>query len=86
LRTGSYHVLFAEGTVYVFARKLGDEELIVAINVGTAPADHVSFEVVGLQSQPNQQLYGTAEVSWSGEGESNHLSLHLAPRSGCILG
>ncbi|MBD1839578.1 DUF3459 domain-containing protein [Coleofasciculus sp. FACHB-64] len=86
LRTGSYHVLFAEGTVYVFARKLGDEELIVAINVGTAPADHVSFEVTGLQSKPNQQLYGTAEVSWSGEGESNHLSLHLPARSGCILG
>jgi glycosidase len=86
LRIGSYHVLFAEGTVYVFARKLGDEELIVAVNVGTAPADRVSFEVAELKSQPNQLLYGTAEVSWSSEGESNHLSLHLPARSGCILG
>lgn len=85
LRTGSYKVLFAETTTYVFARILGAEELIVAVNVGTAPAN-ASFEVADLKSQPSKLLYGNAEVSWSNQGESHTLTLHLPPRSGCILG
>ena len=85
LRTGDYQVLFAEGTAYVFARILGAEELIVAVNVGTEPT-HVSFDVAGLQSKPSQLLYGSSEVAWSTEGESSHLDLKLPPRSCCILG
>ena len=85
LRTGDYQVLLAEGTVYVFARILGAEELIVAVNVGTEPT-HVSFDVAGLQSKPSQLLYGSSEVAWSTEGESSHLDLKLPPRSCCILG
>jgi glycosidase len=85
LRTGSYQLLFAETTTYVFARILGTEELIVAVNVGTAPAS-ASFEVAGLQAQPSTLLYGTGEVSWIHEGESKTLTLQLPPRSGCILG
>jgi glycosidase len=84
LRTGNYEVLFAEGTVYVFARILGAEELIVAVNIGTEPA-HATFETASLQSQPSQMLYGTSEATWTTEGESSHLSLNLSPRSGCIL-
>jgi glycosidase len=84
LRTGDYKVLFAEGTVYVFARTLGDEEIIVAVNVGTAPAEDVRVEAA-LKSKPSKLLYGTAEVSWSVEGESK-LQLNLPSRSGCILG
>lgn len=83
LRTGKYRVLFAEGLVYVFARQLGDEELIVAVNVGESAAK-VSFQPEGLLSQPGQVLYGKAEVSWT-EG-SGFLSLQLEARSGCILG
>ena len=85
LRTGNYQVLFAEGTIYVFARTLGAEELIVAVNVGTAPGN-ASFEVTNLQSQPSQMLYGSGEAVWSSEAESSHLALNLPPRSGCILG
>jgi glycosidase len=85
LRTGSYKVLFAETTTYAFARILGTEELIVAVNVGTAPAN-ASFEVAELKSQPSKILYGNPEVSWSHEGESKHLTVQLPPRSGCILG
>jgi glycosidase len=85
LRMGDYKVLFAEGTVYVFARTLGTEELIVAINIGTAPVE-VSFEPADLKSQPSQTLYGNGEVSWTTEGESAQLALSLAPRTGCILG
>ncbi len=85
LRTGNYQVLFAEGTVYVFARTLGAEEVIVAVNVGTE-LGNASFEVTNLQSQPSQMLYGTGEAVWTSEGESSHLALNLPPRSSCILG
>jgi len=85
LRTGNYQVLFAEGTVYVFARTLGAEELIVAVNVGTE-LGNASFKVTNLQSQPSQMLYGTGEAVWTSERESNHLALNLPPRSSCILG
>jgi len=85
LRTGDYNVLFAEGTVYVFARTLDAEELIVAVNIGTEPVS-ASVQVKGLQSQPSKMLFGSAEVSWSSEAESPHFAVNLPPRSGCILG
>lgn len=86
LRTGSYHILYAEGTVYVFARILGNEELIVTVNVGTSEAN-TSFEVTALRSQPSQLLYGEAEICWSEEaGNSKQLSLSLPARSASILG
>lgn len=83
LRTGSYQILFAEGTVYVFARTWGTEDLIVAVNVGTSEAN-ASFEVTNLPSQPSNLLYGEAEFSWS--KDVNQLTLNLPARSGCILG
>ncbi len=36
LRTGDYQVLFAQGELYILARTLEKEELIIAINAGTA--------------------------------------------------
>ncbi len=83
LRTGKYKVLFAEGKVYVFARQLGDEELIVAVNVGESAAN-VSFQLEGLSSVPRQLLYGKAEITWT--EASGFLGLQLGARSGCILG
>lgn len=86
LRTGSYQILYAEGTVYVFARILDNEELIVAVNVGTSEAN-TSFEVIALQSQPSQLVYGEVEFSWSESAEkSKQLTLSLPPRTACILG
>jgi glycosidase len=84
LRTGDYRVLYAQGALYVFARTLGTEELIIAVNVGTAQAK-ANLESVNLQSQPDKLLFGTAEVEWSNKGDKQ-LSLTLAPRSACILG
>jgi glycosidase len=84
LRTGTYQVLYAEGTVYVFARILGAQEVIVAVNIGTESAS-ASLQADSLQSQPSQMVYGNAEVSWTSEGESPQLALNLPPRSGCIL-
>lgn len=84
LRTGSYKVLFAEGLVYVFVRRLGAEEIIVAINADTESAQ-ISVEATDLLSQPTQVLYGSAEASW-GSSDSHNLSLKLPARSGCIIG
>jgi len=83
LRTGKYKVLFAEGKVYVFARQLGDEELIVAVNVGESAAN-VSFQPEGLSSVPRQLLYGKAEITWT--EAAGFLGLQLGARSGCIIG
>lgn len=85
LRTGSYHILFAEGTVYVFARILGHEEIVVAVNVSTEPAK-ISFEPANLKSHHDKLLYGKGEFVWKGDGETRHLELMLPARSGLILG
>jgi cyclomaltodextrinase len=85
LRTGSYHILFAEGTVYVFARILGHEEIVVAVNVSTEPAN-ISFEPANLKSTHDKLLYGKGEFVWKGDAETRHLELRLPPRSGLILG
>lgn len=81
LRTGAYQVLFAQAAVYVFTRVLGTEELIVAVNAGTAPAK-VSIEAANLNSQLSKLLYGNAEIEWSG----SQLELSIPARTGCILG
>jgi len=85
LRTGAYQAIFAQAAVYVFARILGTEELIVAVNTGTAPAK-VSIEAANLKSQPSKLLYGSVEAEWTGVGESSQLELNLPARAGCILG
>ncbi len=85
LRTGDYRVLFAEATAYVFARTLDSEELVIALNIGTAPA-HVQVPIESLKSQPDQLLFGSDECQWTNTGESRQLELSLPPRTGCILG
>ncbi len=81
LRTGDYQVLFAQGELYIFSRTLDPEELIIAVNAGTAPVK-ANLEAPSLQTQPHKLLYGTAEFEW----HSQQLSLTLPPRTGCILG
>jgi len=85
LRTGSYHILFAEGAVYVFARILGHEEIVVAVNVSTEPAQ-ISFEPANLKSTHDKLLYGKGEFVWKGDGQTRHLELMLPGRAGLILG
>jgi cyclomaltodextrinase len=85
LRTGNYEVLYPQGGVYIFARTLESQELIIAVNVGTAEAK-AHLETINLQSQPNKLLFGTAEIEWHGEGEKEQLSLTLPPRAGCVIG
>lgn len=93
LRTGGYQTLFAQGDAYGFARVAGDEEVIVAVNVGDGPA---SVEVgqsesqaggglrYRLKSRPDKTLYGGGRAAWHGGPESHVLRLSLPPR-GCIV-
>lgn len=85
LRTGDYQVLHAQGQLYIFARTLGTEELIIAVNAGTNSAT-ANVDIPSLRTQPNKQLYGTAEVEWNSKGETQQISLTIPARSGCILG
>ncbi|MBD2456063.1 glycoside hydrolase family 13 protein [Nostoc sp. FACHB-87] len=84
LRTGDYQVLYAQGTLYVFARKLGTEELIIAVNAGTASVK-ANIDIASLQTQPSKLLFGHTEFEWNTAGETKQLSLTVPPRTGCIL-
>jgi cyclomaltodextrinase len=84
LQTGAYEVLYAEGEVYVFARILDGEEVIVAINTHTAPAN-LSCVVTNIKSQPDKIVYGNGQVFWQVGEQRSQLELNLAPRSGLIV-
>ncbi|MBD2299250.1 glycoside hydrolase family 13 protein [Nostoc sp. FACHB-190] len=84
LRIGDYQVLYAQGTLYVFARTLGTEELIIAVNTGTGSAV-ANIDIASLPTQPSKLLFGYAEYEWNNAGETKQLSLRVPPRTGCIL-
>ncbi len=85
LRTGDYKVLYAEGSVYVFARVLGLEEVIVAVNVDIQSVS-VVVNISDLKSQPDKFLFGKGGFSVKSEANSHYLELNIPPRSGLILG
>ncbi len=81
LRTGDYEVIFARGELYIFARTLDTDTLIIAVNAGTAKTT-AKLDITSLPTQPNQVVYGAAEFEWCGE----QFSLTVPGRTGCILG
>ena len=84
LCTGSYEILYAQESVYVFARILDQEEIIVAVNTGTESAT-VNFPVTKLASQPNRVVLGSGRLAWQTEAEKNHLEITLPPRNYLIV-
>ncbi len=86
LRIGLYQTLFAEGQVYVFARLLEEERLVIAVNAGNDLAK-VSVQT-SWRLQQGQVLftYGCGKTNWNCEAESRSLNFTLAPRSGLIWG
>ena len=84
LHTGDYKILLAQGDIYVFARILESEEVIVAINVATKRAT-VNIDISQLKSQPQKLVYGKNEVKWNIEGDSQQIHLTIPSRSGCVL-
>jgi len=80
LRIGEYKQLHAQEMLYVMARIWEKEELIIAVNAGDI-SETALIDASCLQTQPNQILYGKAEVEWN----QGKLSLRLPPRTGCVL-
>jgi len=80
LRIGEYKQLHAQGMLYVMARIWEREELIIAVNAGDT-SETALIDASFLQTQPNQILYGKAEVEWN----QGKVSLRLPPRTGCVL-
>ena len=83
LRSGEYKVLFAEGEVYVFARVLDQQELIVGLNVSTTDAK-VNVDISNLESHPNKLLYASDKVEFKNQ-EYSQISLNIPSRSGFII-
>ena len=84
LRTGSYKTLYADAKVYIFARILEDEEIIVAVNTDrdTCVAD---FIITELQSQPNKVVYGSGRLAWHNSAQANKLEVTLPAGSSMIV-
>jgi neopullulanase len=83
LRRGSFRVLHAVGELFVHARQLGDETVLVAFNTGRS-ASRLSLGLGDMAPRP-----GILEDVWTRkavaiEGETIHLN--LPPRSSLILG
>ena len=86
LQIGSYQTLFAEGQVYVFARSLKAENLIVAINAGNKTAEFKVQTSLPRQSTKALFRYGCEQSNWRAEAEQTDINFMLPPRSGLILG
>ncbi len=83
LALGAYQVMFADGLVYVFARCLDDDGMLIAVNAGEEPVTiSIDAQTVPFTKQPDAVLYGAGAVSWGGD----RLSLSLPQRSGLIIG
>ncbi|MEL6440863.1 MAG: glycoside hydrolase family 13 protein [Cyanobacteria bacterium J06621_8] len=83
LRIGTYKTLFANQNLYVLARILEDQEVIVAVNV-TQSAEQAVFAVTELYSRPEKIIYGSGQVTWHGNAEATNLELRL-PSYGSII-
>lgn len=86
LRIGNYQTLFAQGQVYIFARFLKEEVLVVAVNAGKE-TEKVSLEVSwSWQQWQILFTYGSGNVNWSDQETQKNLNFTLSPRSALILG
>ncbi|MEX0269307.1 glycoside hydrolase family 13 protein [Leptolyngbyaceae cyanobacterium UHCC 1019] len=78
LRVGDYKTLYAKGDVYILARSLPTETIVVAVNAGTESAT----ATLPAMPQALQQLFGESTLKQT----ANELEITLPQRSGCILG
>ncbi|MEA2575941.1 MAG: cyclomaltodextrinase / maltogenic alpha-amylase / neopullulanase [Chloroflexia bacterium] len=82
LRRGDYHTLFAQGSVYVMARQLEGDMVVLAFNVGTEPISGAIPVAPFLQN--GMQLRN----EWTGQTlqvEGGLLTLNMPARSGTVL-
>ena len=83
LRTGAYETIYAEGSVYAFAR-LGSEvreaSLLVVVNAGTE-SQTIELATSVFAKPPTEIVYGTASV----QAVDGSLMLTMPARSGCAI-
>ncbi len=91
LRIGDYQVLYTEGLVYVFCRRLAhdpgaevDDTVIVAVNAGPIKATTAAFTLPAAIPNPLRSLYGQGSLTQSGSGKTGILT--IPGRAGLILG
>jgi cyclomaltodextrinase len=80
LRTGAFHPLHADPTIYVFERELDEDRFVVAVNVGETPVDFA----VSFRREPSLIFAtgGTTETERNGR----EYSVTIPGRSGVVLG
>lgn len=83
LCTGEYKFIFANKYVYVFARILEQQTLIIAVNISDQTQEVLLDLSQTVNFNGNQVLYGDIEYYWV--QSERHLKLILPARSGCIL-
>jgi hypothetical protein len=79
---GSYEQALASGLAMSFQRRLGDEQVVVAINYGTAPA---SLNIAGLPARAKLATLYPAKLADSAADASGMLAIELAPQSLRVL-
>ncbi|MBC7971840.1 MAG: DUF3459 domain-containing protein [Verrucomicrobia bacterium] len=85
LRTGDYRVVYAEGSIYAFARTLEAETLVIAVNVGSTPGKaSLTLQAAVLERLPETIIFGAGQLIHT-SAETKGFTLELSPRSGCIL-
>ena len=82
---GKYHTLYARGQVYVFARILGDEVLIIGVN-GDTNFQEVQISLIEkaksvFKIKSSQVVYGEGTLKWN----DSNIILNLPSRSGLIV-
>ena len=80
MRRGSFHRLFAGGTLYAFGRRLDGERLIAAFNPGSEPQE-AGIPLGAFGKGEYRPVFGAAEIQSRGD----ELHLKLSPRSSVVL-
>lgn len=83
LCTGEYKFVFANESVYVFARIVAEQTLIIAVNISEQSETVVIDLNQDLNFKGEQILYGDLDYEWI--DAKKQLKLMLPARSGCIL-
>jgi len=84
LRRGAYRGVYAGGEVYVFARQLDREVMIIALNASaTTKQLDVPIAQVGLADGVYTDVWNGGPAVTAAQGALR--ALKLAPRSGCVL-
>lgn len=84
LCTGIYKTLFADQNIYIFARILDNEEIIIAVNTGTEKSQ-VEFVVTDLKLQPRNSVFGSGSITWHQTANEQKIEISLSGQESLIV-